>query len=72
MNDKHHVTGVFTVTLDDQLLPMQLIYQKSTKVCLPHVKVLSDYWHVTSSPNHWDKEVITKDYNEKLFNPHLM
>ena len=67
IDDKRQITGVFTVTLDGQSLPVQLIYQGSTKACLPRVKFPTD-WHVTSSPNHWANEVTTKDY----INPYLI
>ena len=62
---------VFLVTLDGQFLPEQLIYQGSTKACMPCVKFPYD-WHVTSSPYHWANGVTTKDYTEKLLNPYLM
>ena len=71
IDDKHQITGVFTVTLDGRFLPVQLIYQGSTKPCLPRVKFPTD-WHVTSSPNHWANEVTTKDYIEKIVNPYLI
>ena len=71
IDDKRQITGVFTGTLDGQFLPVQLIYQGSTKACLPRVQFPTD-WHVTSSPNHWANEVTTKDYIEKILNPYLI
>jgi len=71
IDDKHQITGVFTGTLDGQFLPVQLIYQGSTKACLPHVQFPTD-WHVTSSPNHWANEVTTKDYIENILNAYLI
>ena len=65
IDDKHQITAVFTVTLDGQFLPVHLIYQGSTKACLPRV-------HVTSSPNHWANEITTKDYIENILNPYLI
>ena len=71
IDDKYKSTSVFTVTLDGQFLPMQLIYQGSTKACRPHVKFHSDL-HITSSPNHWANELTTKDYIKNILNPYLM
>ena len=65
IDDKCQITGVFTVTLDGQFLLVQLIYQGSTKACLPRVKFPTD-WHVTSSLNHWANEVTTKDYKSLI------
>ena len=70
IDDKCQFTSVFTVTLDGQFLPVQLIYQGSTKGCLPHVKFRSD-WHVTSSPNHWANQLTTKDCIKNILNPYL-
>ena len=70
IDDKRQITGVFTITLDGQFLPPQLIYQGTTSACLPHVKFPCD-WHVTYSPNHWANESTTKDYIKKIINPYL-
>ena len=69
-DDKRQITGVFTVTLDGQFLPVQLSYQGSTKACLSRVKFPSD-WHVTSSPNHWANQLTTKHYIRNTLNPYL-
>ena len=71
IDDKRQITAVFTVTLDGQFLPVHLIYQGSTKACLPRVK-FPTYWHVTSSPNHWANEITTKDCIENILNPYLI
>ena len=60
-DDKRQITGVFTVTLDSQFLPPQLIYQGTTAACLSRTKFPAD-WHITCSPNHWVNEVTTKEY----------
>ena len=46
VDDKRQITGVFTITLDGQFLPPQLIYQGTTSACLPRVKFPNN-WHVT-------------------------
>ena len=46
VDDKRQITGVFTITLDGQFLPPQLIYQDTTSACLK----FPNYWHVTCSP----------------------
>ena len=46
IDDKRQIMGVFTITLDGQFLPPQLIYQGTTSACLPRVNFPSN-WHVT-------------------------
>ena len=70
IDDKRQITGVFTITLDGQFLPPQLVYQGTTSVCLPRVKFPNN-WHVTRSPNHWVNESTTKDFIQKIINPYL-
>ena len=70
IDDKRQITGVFTITLDGQFLPPQLVYQGITSVCLPRVKFPNN-WHVTRSPNHWANESTTKDFIQKIINPYL-
>ena len=69
-DDKRQITGVFTVTLDGQFLPPQLIYQGTTAACLPRTKFPAD-WHVTCSPNHWANEATTKEYIRRIINPYI-
>ena len=69
-DDKRQITGVFTVTLDGQFLPPQLIYQGTTAACLPRTKFPTD-WHVTCSPNHWANEATTKEYIRRIINPYI-
>ena len=70
IDDKRQITAVFTITLDGQFLPPQLIYQGTTSACLPHIKFPNN-WHVTYSPNHWANKSTTKDYIQRIVNPYL-
>ena len=70
IDDKRQITGVFTITLDGQFLPPQLVHQGTTSACLPRVKFPNN-WYVTRSPNHWANESTTKDYIQKIINPYL-
>ena len=68
IDNKGQITGVFAITLDGNLLPPQLIYQRTTSACLPRVKCPGD-WHVTHSSNYWANESTTKEYIQKIINP---
>ena len=67
IGDKHQITAVFAVTLD---VPIQLIYCRKSRACLPPTKFPSD-WHITYSHNHWANEKTSKDYIEKIILPYL-
>jgi len=69
IDGKRQITGVFTVTLD--LLPPQLIYKGITSTCLPKVKCPIG-WHLTHSSHHWANKFTTKNYIQKIINPHRM
>ena len=50
--DYRQITGTFGVTLADEFLPPQLIYQGKTKLRLPKFNFPKEF-HVTQTQNHW-------------------
>ena len=53
---KKSITGTFTITMSEQFLQMQLIYQGTTDRCLPKGVEFPDDWNVTYTTNHWSNE----------------
>ena len=68
VDDKRQITAVFGGSLTGDFLPIQLIYQGTTKRCLPTVEFPRD-WHVTFSHNHWANEETMIDYLQKILIP---
>lgn len=70
VDDKRQITAVFGGSLTGDFLPIQLIYQGTTKRCLPTVEFLRD-WQVTFSHNHWANEETMIDYLQKILIPYV-
>ena len=60
-DDKRQISAVFANTTSGDFLPIQVIYTRKTRKCLPTVKFPSD-WNVTHTPNHWANEATTEEY----------
>ena len=69
VDDKRQVTAVFGGSLTGDFLPIQLIYQGTTKRCLPTVEFPHN-WHATFSHNHWANEE-TIHYLQKILIPYV-
>ena len=65
VDEKRQVTVVFAGSLIGDFLPPQLIYEGTTKQCLPGVKFPSDQ-NITHSHNHWSNQSKMKAYIEKI------
>ena len=70
VDDKRQITAVFGGSLTGDFLPIQLIYQGTTKRCLPTVEFRHD-WHATFSHNHCANEEIMIDYLQKILIPYV-
>ena len=53
--DKRMISATFTITLDGNFLPMQLIYGGKTKKCLPRVQFRSSF-SLSFNPKHYSNE----------------
>ena len=69
-DDKHQITAVLAGTMAGDFLPIQLVYQGTTRRCLPSFKFPQD-WDVTYSPNHWSNEVTMASYLQKIIFPYI-
>ena len=70
VDDKRQITAVFGGSLTGDFLPIQLIYQGTTKRSLPTVEFPHD-WHATFSHNHWANEETMIDYLQKILIPYV-
>ena len=70
IDDKHTITGTFTVSLDDQFLPIQLIYTGKSDKCHPRIK-FPDGFGITHSPNHWSNEEAVISHLTKVVFPYI-
>ena len=52
-DDKHQIIAVICGSLKGKLLPFQIIYQGTTKACIPKCTCIPPSWHLTYSYNHW-------------------
>lgn len=71
MDDKRQITAVICASLTGKLLPFQVIYQGTTKACLPKVAGTPTDWHVTCTPNHWSNEEKMKEYLQLIIIPYV-
>ena len=61
MDVKRQITGVICGSLTGKLLPFQVIYQGTTKVCLSKCTGIHKEWHPTYTYNHWSNEEKMKE-----------
>lgn len=70
LGDKRQITVLFSVTLDGQLLPPQLLYEGKTEQCHPQIKFPSD-WDIWHTPNHWSNESSMLRFIDKIIIPYF-
>ena len=58
-------------SLTGKLLPFQVIYQCTTKVCLRKCTNIPQDWHLTYTYNHWSNEQKMKEYIELIVLPYI-
>ena len=69
---KKQITGTFMVTMSGLFLPMQLIYEGKTPLCLPQGISFPDNFNLTFTPNHWSNEDKVIEHFEKVVFPFIM
>ena len=62
--------SVFAATMEGDFLPLQLIYQGKTTICLPSTKFPSN-WHITFTPTHWANKITTLAYIDQIILPYI-
>ena len=69
-DDKRQITVTFAGSMNESLLPLQVIYQGKSTQCLPKFDFPST-WHVTFTPNHWSNEETTEEYIKMIMVPYF-
>jgi hypothetical protein len=79
-DDKRQITALVGVTLEGELLPLQLIFQgqehdRSQHKAVPVLdftlsqRVTYAGWHLTQTPNHWSSQISMRDYVDYIVVP---
>lgn len=71
LDDKRQITVLFTITLDGQLLPPQVLYAGKTHLCHPTFKFPSD-WDVWHSESHWSTESTMLHFIDSIIIPYFV
>ena len=70
ISDKRNITSTFSITLDKEFLPMQLIYQGKTGQSLPKVKFLDDF-SLSVNESHYSNEDEALKFTEEIILPYI-
>ena len=79
-DDKRQITALVGLTLEGELLPLQLIFQgqehdRSQHKAVPVLdstlsqRVTYAGWHLTQTPNHWSSQISMRDYVDYVVVP---
>ena len=71
LTDKRNITLTFVISLDDDFLPMQIIYQGKTKASQPRGFEFPRGFAVTQNPKHYSNELETFNLIEKIIQPYV-
>ena len=69
-NDYRQITGIFSVTISGDFLPIQLINKGKPNRCAPTYHFPNDF-HITHSYNHWANEETSIDLIQKVIIPYI-
>ena len=69
--DKRNITLTFVISLNGDLLPMQIIYQGKTKASQPRGFEFPRGFAVTQNPKHYSNELETLNLIEKIIQPYV-
>ena len=71
-DDKRQITACVASSLDGDLLPLQLIFTGTTKLCEPKPTAESTaaHVHITHSDNHWSSQETMKQWVTELLLPY--
>lgn len=71
--DKRQITAVLSSTAGGELLPLQLVFQGKTTLCLPKKETILEAekggHHLAYSHNHWSTEYTMKLFVIKVLRP---
>ena len=69
-NDKRSITATFSITFDNKLLPMQLIYKDKTNQSLPKVD-FPDGLSLSANKTHYSNEEEALKFIDEIILPHV-
>ena len=72
LNDKRNITLTFVATLDDQFLPLQIIYGGKTSKSLPRGFKFPNGFLLAQNPKHWSNESETLKLVYKVIDPYVV
>lgn len=71
IDDKRQITALFTCTAAGNFLPIQLVYDGTTKRCFPSNVDFPKGWNITCSPNHWSNGDTMIEYVHEILIPYV-
>ena len=70
IDDKRQIRGTFAVSMSGEFLPIQVIYEGTTKRCLPKYTFPASF-DATSSENHWSNTEKSLSFFNKIVFPYF-
>ena len=70
IDDKRSITATFSITFDNEFLPMQLIYKGKTSQGLPKIKFL-DGFSLSANESHYSNEKESINFLEEIILPYI-
>ena len=64
------ITGTFAISQSGDFLPMQLIYERGTRHCLPQINFSKEFT-ITFTENHWSNEQKSIEFIQTIVLPFL-
>ena len=71
IDDKRQITALLTCTAAGSFLPVQLIYEGTTKRTFPNNVAFPQGWNITCSSNHWSNGDTMIEYVYKILIPYV-
>ena len=70
INDKQQITGTFAISMSEEFLPIQVIYEGKTKRDLPKYTFQASF-DATFSEKHWSNTEKSLSFFNKIVFPHF-
>ena len=71
IDDKRQITALLTCTAAGNFLPIQLVYEGTTKRCFPNNVAFPQGWNITCSSNHWSNADTMIEYIHVILIPYV-
>ena len=70
IDDNRQITATFAISMSEEFLPIQVIYEGKTKRCLPKY-IFPASFDATFSENHWYNTEKSLSFFNKIVFPHF-